>query len=450
MGFGLSWEIRMLRIAWITLVASALIGAWAGCARVRHYQVVDQSAATSAIAGVVPTTSTPAAIQADWASLPDYPLVDELLGADPPATEYYVLSAEECQCQAAAKSVRGNVLAAESQLVCSTRRDRHGRITPEGALLANLLAIRAVDERNQVSGDAMELFYRLAEAELQRNVIRRSLEKIDQAVHEYQELRDRGLALAIDEGALHRQRFEILKRQVQLETSADQAQGQLRRILGLDGEQPAALSPAADLSVSVAPVAVEEAVARGLAMRPDMAMLRALGGNVNQETLPAVRAGLQQTDALLGALSPPSRALGRILGDRSSGCEWQTRQSQLELVLRDQRIAAEEEIRQAAREVESKLRQAALAKQTWESWTGRVRELQEKRGITDVTPFEIRTAELEALQAEGEAVRALVDYKVAEARLEEAQGLLAQECGYPLPPSCASAQGRLHASAAAQ
>ena len=93
---------------------------------------------------------------------------------------------------------------------------------------------------------------------------------------------------------------------------------------------------------------------------------------------------------------------------------------------------AEEEIRQAAREVDSQLRQAALAKQKWDLWQQHVRGLQEKRGVGQATEFEV--SEAPALPAGGKQRRRIADrLEIRQAKLAQAQGLLACQCGYRLP-----------------
>ena len=177
---------------------------------------------------------------------------------------------------------------------------QEGKHHPRGDLAVQPLAARSVYERNEAAGNALELFYRLAEAELQRGVLRRSLEETDQALADYRQLQQKGLPLADDDDALHRQRLELLGKQVQLETQRIRP-GQLGRLLAVPCEPQSPLSPIADLSLSVAAVDADAAVAQGLALRGDLCMLRVLCQNLNQETLPAFRAAMQQVGGPLSS-----------------------------------------------------------------------------------------------------------------------------------------------------
>ena len=364
-----------------------------GCAQPAHHGVARKDAAGTMVASSAfdfPVSPTPGQVALNWESLPSPAGIDRALGREAASAGHRILTAEQAQCRAASCAVQGNLLAAEQHMVCATYHDKRGNITPGGALLSNLLAARSVYERNEAAGNALELFYRLAEAELQRGVLRRSLEETDQALADYRQLQQKGLPLADDDSALHRQRLELLGKQVQLETQAHQAEGQLGRLLAVPCEPQSPLSPIADLSLSVAAVDADAAVAQGLALRGDLCMLRVLCQNLNQETLPAFRAAMQQVGGPLSSSAPPAlRHLLKKNDPSQLACEQQTARLKCCLVLTDQTRAAEVEIRQAAREVVGKLRQAALARQKWASWQQRVEDLRAKRDAgREVTPFE--------------------------------------------------------------
>ena len=191
--------------------------------------------------------------------------------------------------------------------------------------------------------------------------------------------------------------------------------------------------PVANFTVSVVPINAEAAVSNGLAMRPDLAMLRMMYEGVSDDTLLTVRSGLQGMGGLLGATAPAERRLLKNIARVQLADERPTRQWQLCLALMDQTRAAEEDIRQAVREVESQLRQGAVAKQRWDSWQQHVRGLQEKHSVAKATEFDISQARLQCLQSESDAVAALVAWKIAQVKLAQAQGLLAYQCGCRLP-----------------
>jgi hypothetical protein len=426
-------------------------GVVGGCAQQASYRV-ERAVAAAPAADPYPATVTPGKVVLNWAALPPLGRVDQALGHATAPSGYRNITAEQAQCRAAACAVQGNLLAAEQRLVCSTHRDRRGAITPGGALLSNLLAARSVYERNEASGKALELFYRLAEAQLQRGVLDRSLQEVDRSIADYKQLQQRGLALPDDDSALQRQRSEVLAKKVQLETQAHQAEGQLSRLMAVPFDPRAPLSPTADLSLAVAPVDLDTAVVEGLALRADLCMLRVLCECLNQDSLPAVRGAMQQIGVPLSGSAPPEvRRLLKNLDESQLACEQQTRQLQCCLARADQTRAAEEDIRHAGRDVMGKLRLAALARQKWASWQQRAEDLREKQKAgKEVTSFDVGAAQMKALEAESDAIAAAAAWKVAVVKLKQAQGLLAHECGHHLPPGCACASAPSQAASAEQ
>ena len=136
--------------------------------------------------------------------------------------------------------------------------------------------------------------------QIQRDVLQRSVQEAEQSLANYRELHERGIVLPSDDTALQRQRLDLLGRQVELETSAHHAEGQLGRLLALPSDPHVPLAAVADLTVSVVPINVETAVKDGLAMRPDMAMLRMLCERLGNDNLSTVRSGMQAMGGLLG------------------------------------------------------------------------------------------------------------------------------------------------------
>lgn len=415
-------------------LAGLLFGlALSGCANRTCYQTDRRpSVSPNATAATAPVPASEKG-GLEWSSLPSLDRVNEVLPGETAASGYREIGADESQCSAAVNSALGNMLAAEYTLICSSRVDQHGMLSPADALMADLFAARAIEERNKAAGIALELFYRLAEAPIQRDLLRRSVQEVEHSIANYRQLREQGIAMPSDDTALQRQRLELLDRQVQLETSSHRAEGQLGRLLAMPSDPQAPLKPVANFTVSVVPVDIEAAVRDGLTMRPDLAMVQMLYDRLNDDTLPTIRSGMQLMGGLLGAAAPLERRRLKGIASAQLADERATRQTQLCMALTDQTRAVEEEIRQASREIESQLRQAALAKQEWDSWLQHIRGLQEKHGVAKATEFEISKARLLCLQAESDAVRALVAWKIAQVKLTQAQGLLAYQCGCRLP-----------------
>jgi outer membrane protein TolC len=377
----------------------------------------------------------PSEIKPDVKALPAFKAEDDGAKEAAAASEYRELQPEQAQCLAAANSTLGNLLSTESSIAMSTGTDRRGTPGPEAPTKRDVLACRAVDERNRSAATALRLFYSLAEAEANRAWLDKSLAEAKRAVDNLEKVKEQGLLVPAEGRLFEQQRVGLLDQDAQLRNSVDQLNGQLRALVGLDDDRTP-LWPAADLDVTGEPIDVEEAVRVGLANRPDLAMLRAMGASLDTETLPAARSGLQQVDPLLGSSGQTARFLSRRSKEKSDATELPSRRGQLSQLQTDRRRAAVEEIGQKARTVDTRVRQVVLAEEARKLRQQQLDRLTKKRAADGVTAFELSKARLELFRAESDLVSKAAAWKIAQVELKESQGLLAKECGYCLPASC--------------
>jgi len=422
-----------LRLVWVAVAAISTVGAIAGCASRERCRCAGGGMGTATAESAAQVTAR-GTISPDVTAVASYESVERALGGTTLPSQYRAIDARQCQCLAAANAVVANLLDEESALAArAPRRGRRGS-AGAGAVQSDLLAFRAVEERNHAAGKALERFYQAAEAEGSRDLLRQMLEEIDRAIRNFEQLEARGLRAEAEKGALRRQKIEMLGRRAELELSIQQLNGELRHLLGLDGQDFTPIWPVADLKVAVAPVDKERAVTEGLASRADLGMLEMLSETLDRNTLPAARGGLGRIEMLLGAGAAGAQSpLGRLLDKSGQTEELETRQRQVSDLLAKSRAGAVEEIRQAAYAVETRLRQVALAKEARESWQKRLEQLRGRRDSDDVTAFDVSAAQIEVVRAETQLLHEVVAWRIAEVKLLEAQGLLALECGYSLP-----------------
>lgn len=295
------------------------------------------------------------------------------------------------------------------------------------------MAYRAADERNKAAAVALELYYSLAEAEAKRDILRRSVAEADRAAAHLEELKQSGLKVPGDDTELARRKLDLLDQRIQLDAAVRRMQGQLQQLCGFEMDQTFPIWPKADLSVVVAPVDAEAAVCEGLANRADLAAIRLLASSPDADSLSAMRGMMQSFSPGLGA----SIAARRLFGGRSADLdEAYLRHSQLSQAQVDLEQNAARKIREAAWTVDARLREIAVAKERLEIQRRRLAALEEKRRSNGVTAFDISAVRMELFQAESGLVGRVIAWRIAQAKLKQAQGLLAVECGYGLPGRC--------------
>ncbi|HEV3025174.1 MAG TPA: hypothetical protein VGX76_22035 [Pirellulales bacterium] len=361
--------------------------------------------------------------------------VDGALGMhDRPGYRYFALTDPECQCRAAASSTQGNSLASERRSIEATA-DKHKGLSESDQLKIRVLRASELEARNKSAGAALEIYYHLAEALAGAYVLDDSTREIDAALAKVDQMRGQGLVIPFDEGELRRQRLELVRKQVELDLQTSQLNAQLVRLLGLPDTDPALrFWPTTDWKVAVEPIDISLAVAEGLALRPEMRLLASLPASLNENTVSVVKLVLSGSSGLLGT-QPKITGMISLFGVRELWSH--ARDNKRELPLRRRQLAeyteqrrqeVTTEIQLAVLTVEARLREIATTRQVSREWERRIEELPKRQEIGGATFVDLSAAKLKAFQADSDEVGRIVAWKIALAKLKEAQGKLIDEC----------------------
>jgi hypothetical protein len=119
------------------------------------------------------------------------------------------------------------------------------------------------------------LFYRLSGVEAKRALLARSRAEIDDDLAKVDRARQRGLALTVSDGDPKRQRLALASDAMELQLTRDELNTRLQALLDLgptDAGRP--IRPIAAPESPNAPVDESDALAVGLAHRPELILLR--------------------------------------------------------------------------------------------------------------------------------------------------------------------------------
>ncbi len=291
-----------------------------------------------------------------------------------------------------------------------------------------LLFLAAREARNRSAGEGLELFYRLAGAEAKRCPLRQGIAEADDALAKLEQAKRRGLPPPVDEGDLRHRRLALLDNELELQLGLGQLNAALRTLIepppGDPGRiiRPIAPGPSGEALPDEA-----NAVAIGLARRPELLALRRLQQALDAETLPAARRALASADPLLGIEPPRSHTRGfrRRKNDESDLAEVRDQLASY-AAARERTIA--EEIAQAVRNVRARRQQVEVARRQVASWSAEVEKAQ-ARAAQGLASFALALpAKAGLLQARQAQVEHEVAWNVALVKLKQAQGLLADEC----------------------
>jgi hypothetical protein len=362
--------------------------------------------------------------------------------AEPLVPVYRALSAEECQCLAVGNAEVANVLQEAGQgqrhkanhplVAClSERRDLYESVTGYAA-----------DElRNRRAGDALEAYYRLAEAEGRADVLREALTELQSVIDRARDLQKRGvLGPEVAEAAL-RKWAESRGDQVELDVRADLLNGQLKGMDNLTGDcelPDYRIWPTDPLLVTGEDPDPTSCVADGLARRADLNLLRTLAAELNSRTLPVATQALSTVSTLIGGPAGGCKCLtdlaAHLLPCLKNG-EVETAREQVDELLQARERQAAQEIATAARLVAERRVQAQMASLRAQLAGRKVTDLEERLNKGENVRTDLTTARLDAFKDRSDQVHAAADFMVAWVRLKQAMGLLAV-C--PPPPGPAA------------
>ena len=285
------------------------------------------------------------------------------------------------------RQLRTNSTRKTSDRRCRSSHKQPCPDTNSDDLARQLRYLAAREARNRSAGEALENYYRLADAEGRTELLTAGLRTFDQLREAAPRFRAAGLPNVPDDDDFNRQRAKLL-------IDAEQAEAGIRTLnltmkvqLGQSVKGDERFWPTGPFGVSAEPLDVEAAVQTALQSRPDLQFLRAMYHGLSASTLPLVNQQMQSTNGLLGSGLP--KILQKRLDPLRAAAEVEVshRREQLFLAIADREKLAATEVRVAALQMESAARRVALAKSRAESYRDKVTKAGDK--LADKLPAEI-------------------------------------------------------------
>jgi hypothetical protein len=353
------------------------------------------------------------------------------VSSEPQPPVYRALSAEECQCLAVRNAEAANMLAQGRQ------EQPHGshhlllKSSSERRSIYETITGYADDElRNRRAGEALEAYYRLAEAEGRADLLRAGLAELQAVMDRARDLQKRGVVGPEAAEAAQRKWAESRGDQVELDLLIDQLNGQLKAMdnLASDTEPDYRIWPTEPLVVAGEDPDPKRCLAEGLVRRADLNLLRALAAKLDAGTQPVAIQALSTISPLIGGPSGGCKCLSELamalLPCLKNGAV-QTAREQVDTLLEARERQARQEIITAARLVASRRAEARLASLRVDLAGRKVKDLEARSNKGLDVRTELTTARLDALKDRGDQAHAAANFMLAWVRLKQAMGLLA-------------------------
>jgi hypothetical protein len=343
---------------------------------------------------------------------------------------YWGMTPQSTQCRAAEKSGTAAMMESEYQAL-ATQNCLH-RNSKSTQMKKTMLRHASVEARNLASGTALELYYRLAELEAKSDLLRGGLATVEEALTELRKAKEQGLKVPPELAKLENRQLELAADLTRAQLGIEQINGELGRLLGwhelgLSGH----VWPVDTFSVTPRRDDLDAAVALGLSQRAQLNLIRSLRDDVDVRTLPTMLLLLRSYNGFLG-MGRSETFISFMTGSVSPGAQSDVdkRRRQMDEMLQEQEYVVAQEIRLALHTIDAKTKLVALAKEKITTAQARLKDLQDKRERGTASALDVSTQRLVLGQAQGELIQEVMAWHTAGAKLKQAQGLLALECGY--------------------
>lgn len=344
--------------------------------------------------------------------------------------QYCALEEQEAQCLAATNASLANLMVREAAAVAAQPTGGCLRGGSDTSLTQQLLRLEANDKRNESASGALQVFWRLVEAEGGAANLTRREREIEAMLQEIGQVQQQGLLSPVTRSDLEIQRATLWHQQAEVHGSITKINYQLQDLLGVELIKDAHFWPVAALDVVTALPDGGAAVNLAMEHRADLAALRLAVSSSSDDSTSAARTLLQLAGGGLGIAPTSPCCLSLLLLAHRSDCEGSIRSQQLCALLSDQQRTAKHETLQAVALVETRLTQIGVTKRRLELAQARVQSIEAQLKLSSSSPLALRKARLEVLAADQDLLHDVVEWKIALVKLKEAQGLLAEECGY--------------------
>jgi hypothetical protein len=337
----------------------------------------------------------------------------------------------EIQCRAAERSAIARLLGNERRAVpqpTSTlhrKRDTEARIA---MLRREVLALAADEARNRDAGTALVAYWKLAEAERSLGILAGAIAVADQAIADHHRLTARGLELPTSPEKLLTRRLSVDDASLAADTARRSLVVAIQEMTDLAGSDIGTDPPAADIDLADDPPDVAALVAEGMALRPELKMLRLLERNLDAETVGVARKVLAQASPLLGGSETKTMQCLAWLTERRATENLPAVRRELQVWTRDREKTVAAEISVAALECSGTRARVAIARQQLALEELMANDLRKRLSVGESDALAIHIADLDVMTAKRAVLEREVSWELARVKLLQSRGLLAAQC----------------------
>ncbi len=302
-----------------------------------------------------------------------------------------------------------------------------------------ILAGQALELRNQDAGRAGELFLRLVEIQLQRQLIAESNLELDELERTLDQAAEAGIATAEGRHELTARRTDLKQSESELETNGQRIQYELNQLFGRSQTGIVLIQPVFELTPRFVELDTRRETAIAESSRPGVqAMQAALDCDPDNESVYSL---LSQFDRRLGIrlLTGKKITLCSLLSKPPTDPTVGLRAGQAQKAVDSLRQQARIEAGEAMLKIQSSYEQVALLVEDVDRLSQRLDQLEASKDVIDGKMFlEKKQVWAERQTARAKLISQAVENEIGRIKLLQSQGRLLDECGLGSTDGCQS------------
>ncbi|MGL6074100.1 MAG: TolC family protein [Fimbriiglobus sp.] len=282
------------------------------------------------------------------------------------------------------------------------------------------------EARNQSAGAALELYYRLQEAELLSDMVTQSLTELDDILASAQTLASNGYPETPETLTLKKTQIELRSEKVKVLAGIRRLNNELKILIGAEATQ-AHLLPDEGITVIRDQLDGRSAALRAFQSRGDLQALRTLEAGLDQQTLDAVKQAIAGLLPPLGAITAATNTLApglRALLPFLDRADVETVRRQLCLAIQERERDIAKDVATAIDDYHTQYERIGVSRQLVVLLQKRIEDLQTKLNNGLPVEGEFRQARLDLIRAEREQLRDTYAWKQADIAIRKHLGVL--------------------------
>lgn len=337
-----------------------------------------------------------------------------------------LIGSREVACQAAREWMPAQQLRQQARAVQELYCDSDDCARQAAQAIARFLEHQAEHQQDIAAAMALRAYYSHTAIEEQFELVQASAAELQLQRDRQAALLQKGIAAAIDLTSLDRESIAIDQQRLQLEYRDRQLTESLNEATHINYDWR--LNSVEPLEVRTQSLDAAFLQQFALAHRQDLLALRCLNAQISDGTAPILASVVSSAAGVISLPLPKRCLVDRLLGRDGNPALTKNLKESLALAIETQSQAIRKEVSEKSITLELAYQRCELARETAESWSKRIAQLERLAELGDSRPADLAAAQSSWIASKAVVIERRLEAKLAEIAVAEACGGICYRC----------------------